>query len=210
MKLYCVQVAPNPTKVMLYVAEKMAAGAPIEVEQVTVKLMRGEQHEPAHQARTPFESLPVLELGEGDYIIESLTIMEYLEDLYPEPSMVGSGVRERARCRELERIADVRVLTPIAQCVHATNSPIGLPPSADVAARSRKAFSAGLNYLDAVLSDGRPFVAGAAVSMADCTLAAALQFARFAELDLALSLDHLDRWDRAYRAREPARAVLLR
>jgi glutathione S-transferase len=203
-------VAPNPTKVMLYIAEKIAGGAALEIEQVTVKLMRGEQHAPAHHARTPFDSLPVLEIGPGDFIIESLTIMDYLEDQYPAPSMIGTTARQRARCRELERIADVRVLTPIARCVHATNSPLGLPPSADIAASSRASFSAGLAYFDDVLRDGRAFITGDTVAMADCTLAAALQFARFGELEMDTALDNLERWDRAYRERVPAQTVLLR
>ena len=36
MKLYTFPVAPNPTKVRLYLAEKRAGGAGIEVEEVTV------------------------------------------------------------------------------------------------------------------------------------------------------------------------------
>jgi glutathione S-transferase len=208
VKLYCVQVAPNPTKVRLYIAEKVAGGAPIDITEVTVKLMKGEQNEPAHRARTPFGSVPVLEVGPDDYIIESLTIMEYLEDLYPEPPMIGGSPRERARIRELERIAELRVLTPIARCIHATNSPIGLPRSDDIAAQARKHFAVGLGYLDGCLGDGRRFVAGDTVTIADCTLAAALQFARFAELAIDPDLTHLHRWDRGYRERAPAQAVL--
>ena len=79
MKLYCVPVAPNPTKVRLYIAEKIAGGAPINLTEVTVKLMKGEQNQLAHRQRTPFSSVPVLEIGADDYIIESLAIMEYLE-----------------------------------------------------------------------------------------------------------------------------------
>ena len=36
MKLYMVPAAPNPTKVMLYIAEKAAAGTDIDIEQVLV------------------------------------------------------------------------------------------------------------------------------------------------------------------------------
>jgi glutathione S-transferase len=210
MKLYCVGIAPNPTKVMLYVAEKCAAGAAIELEQVTVKLMAGEQNGAAHRARTPFASVPVLEISSGDYIIESLAIMEYLEELHPTPDMLGATPRERARQRELERIADGRVLTPLARCIHATKSPIGLPPSEDIAAASRKTFTGGFGYFDSLLADGRPFIAGDRVTFSDCTLAAGLQFGRFAGIEADAALVHLHRWDHAYRQREAARTVLLR
>lgn len=210
MKLYCVGIAPNPTKVMLMIAEKRAAGAAIEIEQVTVKLMAGEQNEAVHRARTPFASLPVLEISPGDYIIESLAIMEYLEELYPRPDMLGANPRERARRRELERIADTRVLTPLARCIHATNSPLGLPPSEDIAAASRATLHGGLAYFDALLADGRPFLAGDGVTFGDCTLAAGLQFGRFAGIDIEPHHEHLRRWDLAYRERAAPRSVLLR
>ncbi len=210
MKLYCVGIAPNPTKVMLYIAEKRAAGAAIELEQLTVKLMAGEQHEAAHRARTPFASLPVLELAPGDYIIESLAIMEYLEELHPRPDMLGRTPRERARRRELERIADGRVLTPLARCIHATKSPLGLPPSKDIAAASRTAFRDGLDYFNNLLADGRPFLAGDALTFGHCTLAAGLQFGRFAGIEIDLAYAHLRRWDHAYRQRPASRTVLLR
>ncbi len=41
MRLYVFPVAPNPTKVRLYLAEKAAGGAQIELEQVTVNLPGG-------------------------------------------------------------------------------------------------------------------------------------------------------------------------
>ena len=43
MKLYWFQVAPNPTKVRLYIAEKRAGGATIDFESVIVKLPKGER-----------------------------------------------------------------------------------------------------------------------------------------------------------------------
>ncbi len=203
------QVAPNPTKVMLYIAEKIAGGAALDITEIPVKLMKGEQHLPAHRRRTPFASVPVLEIEPGDYIIESLSIMAYLEDRYPQPCMIGASARERARISELERIADLRVLSPIARFIHATHSPIGLPPSADIAAQARLDFTPGLEYFDACFDDDRSFVAGETVTMADCTLAAALQFARFAELDIDPDFANVHRWDMDYRRRDAAQAVLV-
>ena len=86
MKLYCIPVALNPTKVRLYIAEKIRGGASIDITEVTVKLMKGEQNHPAHRQRTPFSSVPVLEIEAGNYILESLAIMHYLEEMYPQPN----------------------------------------------------------------------------------------------------------------------------
>ena len=95
MKLFFFPVAPNPTKVRLYLAEKRAAGCDIELEEVFVNLPAGEQKSPAFLARNPFGVLPVLELDDGENLIESLTIIEYFEDLHPTPSLYGSDAESR-------------------------------------------------------------------------------------------------------------------
>ena len=102
----------------------------------------------------------------------------------------------------------MRVLTPLAHYIHATNSPLGLPPSADIAEFGRKGFTLGLGYLDTCLGDGRPYLAGNDVTIGDCTLAAALQFARFAEINLDSQWPNIQRWDTDYRVRGPAKTVL--
>ena len=103
MKAYVFPVAPNPTKLRLYLAEKAAAGHEIPVEQVMVSLVDGEQNQPEHLARSPLGRLPVLELDDGSFLSESLAIIQYLEELHPEPPMIGREPLARARVRELER-----------------------------------------------------------------------------------------------------------
>ena len=103
----------------------------------------------------------------------------------------------------------MRVLVPIARYIHATRSPLGLPPSAEMAAFWQEALPPGRRFLDAALSDGRPFLTGSQPSLADCTLAAAFQFARFREVEIDPGLEHLARWDERYRQRAAARSVLV-
>lgn len=209
MKLYVFPVAPNPTKVRLYVAEKRAAGARLDVEEVAVDLTKGEQRGATHLARNPRGALPVLELDDGTHLTESLAIVEYLEELSPEPPMLGTTPLERARTRELERLADLGVLIAAARVVHATRSPLGLPPAPEVAAQGAKMLADTLAILNDRLADGRPFLAGDRVTVADCTLAAGLQFARFGEVRTADAFEHVRRWDAAYRRRPAATATLL-
>jgi len=209
VKLYFFPVAPNPTKVRLYVAEKRAAGGKLDLTEELVNLPEHEHRKPAHLARNPLGRLPVLELDDGSYLTESLPIIEYLEEASPEPSMIGRTALERARVRELERIADLGVLVAVARVVHATKSPLGLPPSPEVAALFRRVLPETCKMLDDRLSDGRPFVAGECPTIADCTLAAGLQFARYGGVEIAPAFTHLLRWDAAYRSREPAKSVLL-
>lgn len=209
VKLYAFPIAPNPTKVRLYLSEKTDAGAVIDLPQIMVDLRAGEQKQPEHLARNPFGKLPVLELDDGSYLIESLTIIEYLEERYPDPPMIGRTPVERARVRELERIADLGVLLQVGRIIHATNSPLGLPANPGVAASARATLPDTLRVLDNRMADGRPFVAGAAPCIADCTLAAAFQFARFGGVEIPAEFRHLLRWDAAYRARPAAQDVLV-
>jgi glutathione S-transferase len=208
MKLYVFPIAPNPTKVRLYLAEKAALGAKIEIAEVTVDLRQGEQRSAEHRSRNPFGRLPVLELDDGTHLIESLAIIEYLEELHPDPPMIGRDPLERARVRELERIAELGVLFPAARIVHATNSPLGLPPVPQMAEHFRNVLPDALGVLEQRLADGRPFVAGERPTIADCTLQAALQFARFGGVEIDPRFSNLARWDREYRERPAVRGVL--
>jgi glutathione S-transferase len=71
MRLYVFPVAPNPTRVRLYLAEKRAGGARIDLEEVTVNLREGQQRSAEHLARNPFGQLPALELASGAHLTES-------------------------------------------------------------------------------------------------------------------------------------------
>jgi len=63
--------------------------------------------------------------------------------------------------------------------------------------------------LEERISDGRPLIAGALPTIADCTLAAVFQFARFGGVEIAPGFQDLARWDRAFRERPAARSTLL-
>lgn len=208
MKLYFFPVAPNPTKVRLYLAEKRAAGGDLQIAEELVDLTKGEQRKPEHLARNPRAALPVLELDDGSHLTESLAIIEYIEELVPHPALLGDTPLARARIREIERIVDLGVLIAAARVVHSTKSPLGLPPSPEIAKHFSETLQRTLAFLDERLADGRPFLAGEAVSVADCTLAAGLQFGRFGGVSLSPDLTHLIRWDARYRARPAAKQVL--
>jgi glutathione S-transferase len=201
-------VAPNPTRLRLYLAEKALGGCPIELEFSSVDLPKGEQNSSEHLVRNPLGRLPVLELDDGSFLSESLAIIEYFEELYPEPPMIGRDPVERARVRELERIVELGVLYPTARIVHSTKSPLGLPANPEVAKHFRDALPAGLRVLDTRIGDS-PFVAGEAPSIADCTLAAALQFGRFGGVELDSAYSNLARWDSAYRARSVCKDIIV-
>jgi len=209
VKLYTQRLAPNPTKLDLYLAEKAALGREIPLERILVNLVKGEQRSPTIKAKNPLERVPFLELDDGTILPESLAIIEYLEELWPEPSLIGSTPEERALTRALERTIDVDILYGVALVVHSSNSPAGYPKNPGVVAWFTDWMKVPLSALNQRLSDGRPFVAGPKPTIADCSLGAALQFARFGKLDLLAPYEHIAAWDRDYRKREAVRSVFV-
>ena len=209
MKLYSFPVAPNPTRLRLYTAEKREAGAEFDVEEVSVNLREQEQRSPEHLKRNPLAKLPVLEIEDGVYLTESVAIIEYLEELVPEPPMIGNTPLTRARTRELDRIIEIGVLYPIGRIVHSTNSPLGLPPNPAVAEFFHEVLPPNLAIIEERLRDGRPLLMGDQPSIADCTLAAALQFGRMAKVDPGSGYENIARWDLAFRERISAKQVLM-
>ncbi len=208
MKLYMVPLAPNPTKVMLYIAERAEAGSDMGIEQVVVNTLKGRHREPEHLARNPFGTLPVLELADGSYLLKSLAIVEYLEDKFPKGALLPPDPEARAKARDVERIVELRVAQLMGAYVHAKKSPLGKSPDPARAARIEADLQAPLDYLEGLLADGRPLLLGEAVSIADCTLQAALQFLRFIEGDLFGDRPLLRAWDTRYRARPAALKTL--
>ena len=208
MKLYMVPAAPNPTKVMLYVAERKFLGLDMGIEQIVINTLKGRQKEPEHLARNPFGAVPVLEKDDGSFLTESLTIIDYLEEVYPEGALLGDEPESRSNAKQLERIVELNVFGPMGQYVHATNSPLGLPPDEKRASEIEKSIPFTLDYLEELLADGRECLMGDRVNVADCTLQAAFQFARFGEANLIRDYTNLNNWDERYRARPAAKEVL--
>jgi len=209
VKLYLLPGAPNPTKVALYVAEKEQLGVDLGLTKITLNPFKGEQNTPEHKTRNPFGSLPVLETAHGDHIFESLPIIEYLEETFPAHSLWGDTAEQRGAARNLERVADVRTLAPVAGYVHAVNSPLGWEPDEAAAKNLAKTFARGFEFFENLLSDGRELLAGSTVTVADCTLQAALQFMRFRELEDLGNYPNIAAWSERYRARPAAKEVLI-
>ena len=208
MKLYMVPLAPNPTKVMLYIAEREQLGTNMHIEQIVVNTVKGRHKEPEHLARNPFGTVPTLELDDSSYIVESLPIVDYLEDKFPDNTLYTGTPEQRAKARDLERIIDLRIGGPMGAYGHATKSPLGRPPEPEKAAQYLQAMQTPMDYLEQLLSDDRPLLGGDQVNVADCTMQSSLQFMRFIEVDVFGDRPLLRDWDERYRARPAAQSVL--
>lgn len=91
MKLYSFAGAPNPRRVLIFAAEKS-----LQLDVVNVDLRGGETKRPEFLSKNPSGKIPVLELGDGTCISETVAICRYLEALAPEPNLFGRDALETA------------------------------------------------------------------------------------------------------------------
>ena len=64
---------------------------------------------PSFRKRLPIGRIPVLDI-DGDLMPESDVIAEYLEQIYPEPSLLGATPRETAHIRTIARMGDIYLM----------------------------------------------------------------------------------------------------
>ena len=113
----------------------------------------------------PIGRIPVLDI-DGDTIPESEVIAEYLEEIYPEPSMLGATPRETAHIRTVARIGDIYIM----------NNMFMLSPQSRAATRNQGIVDLlggqvvrNIKALDKMIGqDG--FACCGRITMADCAL----------------------------------------
>lgn len=100
----------------------------ISAEQLSVHLVRdgGEQHKAAYTALNPLELVPTLTLDDEldmDALSQSLAIIEYLDEIHPQPPLLPASALERAHVRamaltvacEIHPLNNLRVLQYLTQ-----------------------------------------------------------------------------------------------
>lgn len=202
MKLYDFAGAPNPRKVRIYLAEK---GIRVPTEQVN--LFSGDNRTPEFLKKNPMGGLPVLELDDGSHLPESLAIIEYFEELHPNPPMIGATPLERARVRALERLCELSILARIGTIFQNTSPFFAgrLKQSPEAAESALNSLNANLAVLDSQIGS-KEFVAGDRPTIADCTLLAGVGFAEFAQVPIDAKYGNVRRWYENFKKRPSAAA----
>jgi maleylacetoacetate isomerase len=73
----------------------------LEAEMIHVDLFRGAQAAPPYRELNPAMMLPTLIDGLGPPLVQSLAIIEYLDEVYPNPPLLPKNPRDRAHVRAL-------------------------------------------------------------------------------------------------------------
>lgn len=174
MKFYN-SIGPNPRVVKMFMAEKG-----IDIPRVQVDLMAGENRQDGHLARNPQGQTPTLELDNGVFLAEILPICEYLEELHPNPPLIGSTPEERAVTRMWARRTDLAIIEPLtngfrfAEGLALFQNRVHCIPQAadDLKAIAREK----LTWLDGLVA-GRQYIVGDRFTLADIHLWVFLDFA---------------------------------
>ncbi|MCG6877314.1 MAG: maleylacetoacetate isomerase [Betaproteobacteria bacterium] len=155
-------------------------------EPALVSLAKNEHHESAYRRINPQGLLPAL-VDDGHRLIQSLAIMEYLEERYPEPPLLPKDPFDRAY---------VRALSDIVACeIHPLNNPRTLKhvrksygvDEPGINAWYRHWIAEGFGMLEGFLrSEARSgtYCLGDTVTMADCCLVPQVFNAKRYECDL--------------------------
>ena len=181
MKLYVNSMSPNVRRVRL-----TAVVLGLRLDEKNVDLAKSEQKEPEFLALNPNGAVPTL--VDGDFVLsESRAIMQYLASTKPESGLLPRDEQARADVTrwqfwdsshfspQLGTLAFQRVVKP--------RMGIGEPDASKVeeALTNFRRFAAVLNKR----LDGREYVVGDSLTLADLTLASSLMYAKESEVPLA-------------------------
>src|ERR1700746_1599138 len=209
MKLYDYQLAPNPRRVRIFVAEKG-----ITVPTVQVDLRAGEQFTPEFRSINPECTVPVFEFDDGRRIAEVIAICLYFELAHPEPVLMGVGAQDRAIVADWHHRIERQGFWAVGDAFR--NSAPGLKgralPGPDdyaqipaLAERGRARVARFFEMMDRELA-GREYVAGDRYTIADIMALVTVNFAARIHLMVPEGCVHLRRWHQAVNARPSADA----
>ncbi len=160
----------------------------LEVTTVPVHLRRGEQRQPEFLQLNSQGFVPALRLDDGEVLTQSLAIIEYLDEMYPQPRLLPGAPAERARIRAMCQLiaCDVHPLNNL-RVLKYLEAQLGLDENARNA-WYRHWIQAGFGALEQSLGRDAPsgrFCHGASPGMADVLLVPQVFNARRFSVDLA-------------------------
>lgn len=203
MKLIEQARAPNPRRVRIFVAEK---GLSIPSEPIDI--MKLEHRAAGFSSLNPWQQVPVLVLDDGTAISETMAICRYLEELNPEPCLLGASAKERAVVEMWNRRMELGLFFRVAQAfrhTHPAMAELEKPQVKEWGEVNRARAIEQATLLDAELGQRR-FVAGERYSVADITALVAVDFMKVARIERPASLANLARWHAEVSGRPSAKA----
>lgn len=184
MIFYDCNIAPNPRRARMFIAEKG-----LDIKKVEVDIVGGENLAESFLSINPRGLLPVLELDDGTKIDEVMAICRYLEEIYPETPLLGTNPLEKARVVGYQRKMEFDGMIAISEAFrnNAKNERFSFRslPGREGTSAIEGLVDRGLNTLDNFyiwlehyLTENE-FVAGNSFTMADITAYVAVDFSKW-------------------------------
>ncbi|MES3030378.1 MAG: maleylacetoacetate isomerase [Pseudomonadota bacterium] len=155
----------------------------VAYDYAAVNLLAGQQREPAYRAVNPQGLTPALDIG-GQVLTQSLAILEWLEETYPDPAILPEAPLDRATVRSIAGViaCDIHPLnnTRVGRAL----SKMGID-QAGILAWTQGWIIDGFTALEPVIAKhGQGFAFGDRPTIADCCLVPQVYSARRFEVDL--------------------------
>lgn len=198
-------MGPNPRVVDMFLAEKG-----VEIERIQVDILAGENRRDSYLKVNPSGQSPALMLDSGDVIAEITAVCDYLEELFPEPVLIGNTAEQRAETRMWCRRIDLMITEPMSngfrwgEGLDLFKSRMFTAPAASDAMKAMA--RDGLQWLDAKMVG--PFIAGQRFSLADIQLFCFLDFVKAVGQPLDASNTNIVQWMQAVSERPSAAASI--
>ena len=159
MKLYGSLVSPYVARVVLAARAK---GLDLEAEAPPGGGIKSAEY----LALNPMGKMPALEDG-GHCLAESVVILEYLDEAYPQKPLMPAAPIERAQVRLICRIVDLYIATQSGPFFRNMNPATRNEAEVEGA---KKALAKSIADLEHFASPDGPYLAGKTVTLADCTV----------------------------------------
>lgn len=155
-------------------------------DMVPVHLVRdgGEHHQPAYRAINPQGRVPSLALDDDTILTQSPAILEYLEEVYPEPALLPSDPVQRAHVRAFAAVigADIHPINNLS-ILQYLKGPLGQDQDT-VTTWYRHWIEQGFAALEQQVGDG-PYCFGDKPTLADLYLVPQVYNARRFGVDMS-------------------------
>jgi maleylacetoacetate isomerase len=149
-------------------------------ESTYVNILEGEQKKPEYLARNPIGHVPTLTVDGVPYV-ESVAIMELLEELHPEPALLPKTPQERAHVRALVETINAGI-QPLQNLIVLER--VGGTDQEKRNAWMKFFIARGLGAFEKLASESGPYAFGERFTMADACLVPQIYAARRVGVDL--------------------------
>ncbi len=207
MKLHDCQMAPNPRRARIFLAEKG-----LDVEKVEHDILGGETCGEAYLKINPWGTVPALELDDGTVIREAPAIFHFIEAQHPQPNLLGNDPKEAAEIEAWERFSEINGISAIGEYFRNQTDALagrGLPgpTSLDLipalVERGKKRVAWFYQQLNEQLGK-HEYLGRDSYSVADITAQCAIDFGTAVSLGIPDDCTNVARWHNAVSARSSA------